>query len=195
MNSANAFGFLGVGLAMWLLPALAPSWFTHVAIDGSSTRALWLQVMGPVQVAIGLWFLGQRALTALRIAARRATDWVFVQGAAVAASWQTRPAANAGVLDLRSEHPLWVRHAAVAEPAGRPSFRSLIEKAWTTEERVAEYIATESQRRLALRAGSLAAYAAGVPSRSGRVVVRDTQHRILRPTTPRQPRPEMQSVA
>ncbi len=53
MNSANAIGFVALGLAMWLLPSVAPAWFPPAAVDGSSTRALWLEVMGLVQLGCG----------------------------------------------------------------------------------------------------------------------------------------------
>ncbi len=56
MNFANALGFVGFGITMWLLPHLAPGWFPHTAIDGSSTRALWVQMMGFVQCTLGLGF-------------------------------------------------------------------------------------------------------------------------------------------
>jgi hypothetical protein len=57
MNSANAGGFVIFGLMFGLLPTLAPAWFPATGLDGSSARAMWLQVMGPLQAAIGLAFL------------------------------------------------------------------------------------------------------------------------------------------
>lgn len=57
MNSANAVGFVALGLALWLLPSVAPAWFPHSAVDGSSTRALWLEVMGLVQLGLGASYL------------------------------------------------------------------------------------------------------------------------------------------
>lgn len=57
MNSANAIGFVALGLAMWLLPSVAPAYFPHSAVDGSSTRALWLEVMGLFQLGLGLVYL------------------------------------------------------------------------------------------------------------------------------------------
>src|ERR1043166_1891116 len=57
MNTGNALGFLGFGAIMGLLPAVAPSWFPATGIDGSSARALWLQMMGVVQATMGLFFL------------------------------------------------------------------------------------------------------------------------------------------
>lgn len=66
MNTANASGFFGLGLVMWLLPLLAPGWFPHVAVDGSSTRALWIQAMGMVQCCIGAGYLFHFANLAIR---------------------------------------------------------------------------------------------------------------------------------
>jgi hypothetical protein len=57
MNSSNASGFVLFGLAMGLLPAIAPDLFPRNGIDGSSARALWAQTMGVVQVAIGVFYL------------------------------------------------------------------------------------------------------------------------------------------
>jgi hypothetical protein len=59
MNCANAAGFLFLGIAMWLSPTVMPGLFQHTAIDGSSTRALWVQVMGCVQALIGTAYLLQ----------------------------------------------------------------------------------------------------------------------------------------
>ena len=70
MNGSNALVFALLGTAMGLLPALAPSWFPLTGSDGTSARALWLDTMGAVQVALGLGYLvGARlAPAALRIA-------------------------------------------------------------------------------------------------------------------------------
>jgi hypothetical protein len=63
MNMRNAVGFLSFGLVMGLLPVLAPAWFPPAGIDGSSARALWLEVMGAVQTALGAgWLLGPLAM-------------------------------------------------------------------------------------------------------------------------------------
>ncbi len=53
MTLRNAGGFLSFGLVMGLLPLLAPSWFPRTGIDGTSTRALWLEVMGVMQTLLG----------------------------------------------------------------------------------------------------------------------------------------------
>jgi len=54
MNRTNSFGFIAVGFILCLAPLLAPGLFPHTALDGSSTRALWVEVMGAVQVGVGL---------------------------------------------------------------------------------------------------------------------------------------------
>lgn len=38
---------------MGLLPQLAPTWFPPTGLDGSSARALWLELMGVVQTLLG----------------------------------------------------------------------------------------------------------------------------------------------
>ncbi|WP_457795292.1 hypothetical protein [Horticoccus sp. 23ND18S-11] len=47
---------------MWVLPQIAPEFFARNAIDGSSTRALWLQVMACVHVGLGAGYLVQLGL-------------------------------------------------------------------------------------------------------------------------------------
>ena len=59
MSTGNASGFLLFGLAMGLFPNLAPDLFPPNGLDGSSARAMWIQVMAIVQVTIGLGFLLQ----------------------------------------------------------------------------------------------------------------------------------------
>jgi len=54
MNFANALGFIGVGIALAVAPVAAPGLFPHTAIDGSSTRALWVEVVGAAQIGLGL---------------------------------------------------------------------------------------------------------------------------------------------
>ena len=84
MNNGNALGFLVLGAAMCLLPFLVPAWFHHVAMDGSSTRALWCETVGAVQCLIGVVYLTRQgviaAMSGLRTLAeaRRAiatADW------------------------------------------------------------------------------------------------------------------------
>ncbi len=53
MNLRNAWGFLSFGLVMGLLPLLAPAWFPPTGMDGTSARALWLELMGAVQALLG----------------------------------------------------------------------------------------------------------------------------------------------
>ena len=53
MNNRNAWGFVSFGTVMSLLPLLAPAWFPPTGIDGASTRAIWLEVMGVFQLLLG----------------------------------------------------------------------------------------------------------------------------------------------
>lgn len=62
MNTGNACGFFLLGLAMWMLPVWAPEYFPANGLDGSSTRALWLQTVGVVQALIGVWFIASLGL-------------------------------------------------------------------------------------------------------------------------------------
>jgi hypothetical protein len=57
VNALNALIFTIAGSVMGLLPAVFPSWFPPTGADESSTRALWLDVMGMVQAGMGLSFL------------------------------------------------------------------------------------------------------------------------------------------
>jgi hypothetical protein len=73
MTTPNAFGFLLLGLFMLLLPPAVPGWFPpNYHLDGSSTSALWLGLMGWVNDAIGAWFLARNELLPL---AERALAW------------------------------------------------------------------------------------------------------------------------
>jgi hypothetical protein len=54
MNFTNAVGFVVFGITSLLLPRIVPAWFAQLAVDGSSTRALWVQFMGFVQLGIGI---------------------------------------------------------------------------------------------------------------------------------------------
>jgi hypothetical protein len=80
MNCANASGFFGLGLVMWLLPLLFPGLFPHTAIDGSSTRALWTATMGVVQCALGGFFL-LRHFGPLALAGTRRFGAALLEGA------------------------------------------------------------------------------------------------------------------
>src|SRR5687767_3745159 len=62
MNKGNASSFFLLGLGFWLLPSLAPDLFPRNGIDGSSARALWIQVMGLVHTALGAGFLLQSSV-------------------------------------------------------------------------------------------------------------------------------------
>jgi hypothetical protein len=54
MNVPNALAFAALGWVMEMLPKAFPSWFPHNGSDGANTRALWLGVMGYLQLMLGL---------------------------------------------------------------------------------------------------------------------------------------------
>ena len=91
MNTGNALGFLLFAAAMKLLPALAPTWFPPTGMDGSSGRALWLEIMALVQAGYGTSFLFSRwvAPAMMRVAAYLPQRKV-PQGAMLPASSQVR---------------------------------------------------------------------------------------------------------
>jgi hypothetical protein len=72
MTTPNAFGFLFLGLLMLLLPSLVPHWFPPNALDGSSTSALWLGLMGWVNDGVWAWVVTRNELVPL---AQRALAW------------------------------------------------------------------------------------------------------------------------
>jgi hypothetical protein len=53
MNPRNGFGFLLIGLVMWICPALAPGYFPPPPWGGDDAREMWLQGMGAIQVLLG----------------------------------------------------------------------------------------------------------------------------------------------
>lgn len=57
MNALNALVFAALGTAMEVLPKAFPSWFPHVGADSANARALWLDLMGAVQILLGLGFI------------------------------------------------------------------------------------------------------------------------------------------
>jgi hypothetical protein len=57
MTTLNAFGFFLFGMVMFFAPAFFPEYFAAKALDGSSTSALWLGVMGLFQGSMGITFL------------------------------------------------------------------------------------------------------------------------------------------
>ncbi len=85
MNNANAFGFLVLGSTMGLMPFLEPVWFQHVALDGSSTRALWCETVGSVQFFIGLTYLIRDGVFAAIAGIRRLAA---ARGAMATGDWQ-----------------------------------------------------------------------------------------------------------
>jgi hypothetical protein len=57
MNTLNALTFGILGMFMEILLVLFPSWFPRNSADQASARALWLGLMGAVQVALAVGFL------------------------------------------------------------------------------------------------------------------------------------------
>lgn len=57
MNALNALVFAALGTAMEVLPKAFPSWFPHAGVDSANARALWLDLMGAVQILLGLGFI------------------------------------------------------------------------------------------------------------------------------------------
>jgi len=57
MNLANALVFAALGWVMEMIPKAFPSRFPHLGPDGSNARALWLGLMGALQLTIGLGFV------------------------------------------------------------------------------------------------------------------------------------------
>jgi len=57
MNFANALVFAVLGWVLEMMPRAFPSWFPHAGSDGANSRALWLSLMGGVQMALGLGFI------------------------------------------------------------------------------------------------------------------------------------------
>jgi hypothetical protein len=57
MNALNAIFFAALGSSMEIMPKVFPSWFPPTGSDQSSTRALWLALMGAVQITIGMGFV------------------------------------------------------------------------------------------------------------------------------------------
>lgn len=54
MTTLNAFGFFLFGIVMFFAPAFFPEYFAIKALDGSSTSAVWLCVMGLFQGSMGI---------------------------------------------------------------------------------------------------------------------------------------------
>jgi len=57
MNVLNALIFALFGTTMELLPRVFPLWFPPTGADQASARALWLDVMGAVQIGLGSGYL------------------------------------------------------------------------------------------------------------------------------------------
>jgi hypothetical protein len=69
MNVLNALIFAALGSVMEIVPRAFPSFFPPSGADQASGRALWLALMGGVQLALGLGFIFRTQIlpVALRI--------------------------------------------------------------------------------------------------------------------------------
>jgi hypothetical protein len=59
MTTIHAYSFLVLGWGLGLLPLVAPGYFPPTGLDGSSTSALWLQLMGGVNGAVGTGYVAR----------------------------------------------------------------------------------------------------------------------------------------
>lgn len=57
MNVLNALIFAALGSVMEIVPRAFPSLFPPSGADQASGRALWLALMGTVQIALGFGFI------------------------------------------------------------------------------------------------------------------------------------------
>jgi hypothetical protein len=57
MNILNALAFAAFGSIMEFVPRAFPGWFPPTNSDQASCRALWLGLMGAVQIALGAGFI------------------------------------------------------------------------------------------------------------------------------------------
>ena len=67
MNAANALIFAVLGSAMELLPRVFPGWFAHQGDNSGVARALWLSVMGAIQLGLGLGWVVRAHLVPLSV--------------------------------------------------------------------------------------------------------------------------------
>ena len=70
MNSVSAWCFLVVGLVMQFVPALLPGSFP-MSGDMGNARALWLQLMGWVQIGVAVSYFASVSWTRLQLEAAR----------------------------------------------------------------------------------------------------------------------------
>ena len=57
MNALNALAFASLGLVMEILPKAFPSLFPPTRADQDSAKALWLTLVGAVQITIAVGFV------------------------------------------------------------------------------------------------------------------------------------------
>ncbi len=89
MTTIQALAFLTLGGVLNLLPVLAPAHFPPNSLDGSSTSALWLQLMGWVTGGLGA---GYAARLHVWPAAARVPAWRPAMPAVLQPAQILRPA-------------------------------------------------------------------------------------------------------
>ncbi|HVU35879.1 MAG TPA: hypothetical protein VHE61_20735 [Opitutaceae bacterium] len=113
MNNGNALGFVVFGAVMWLLPIAAPGWFPHGAVDGTSARAIWIELMGTVELVLGLSFLVHRWCVP---AVQRWISLGEARGALATGDWQSAGfSPNLLAVDATAFEPAFVPAAGLAE--------------------------------------------------------------------------------
>ena len=57
MNLPNALVFASIGWIMEMIPKAFPSWFPHAGSGADNVRAVWLALMGAVQMSLGFGYV------------------------------------------------------------------------------------------------------------------------------------------
>ena len=65
MTRGSSLLFFLLGLGMTLAPRLVPQAFPANGLDGSSSRAVWLALMGALNLSVGLGYAASRAVAAI----------------------------------------------------------------------------------------------------------------------------------
>lgn len=176
MNTRSASAFLVIGLVMWIMPSVAPALFPRTGIDGSSARALWLQLMAVVHVFFGGTYLLQTEVVPSFV------RWLAAEPAPQPV-WEPVPAnvlpffevatgeavAEQGIPVLAAFEPAQV----VTLTGKHPTLWRTLKQAFVDEERFAHFL--ERFRLLAQR------YSTRAPvSRHGHVVFdHDAEHALV----------------
>ena len=103
MTTSNALGFFLVGIAMFFVPALLPDSFAVRALDGSSTSALWLGVMGLFKAAMGIFYVARNEAVPFAVRLMTLRFPVFKPVSRVLPELLLRPLRD-GYLSTSSDH-------------------------------------------------------------------------------------------